>query len=169
MTNSSYKENNILATNFNQNNWAHQHDKDWVTDLFLMHKKYGFHEWMQEKVAAGEWETLKEYLRFRVNFLEEELNEIKAAIENNDAEEVVDGLIDLAVVDIGTLDVFGIDSRTAWDRVNNANMAKERGMKETRKNDYGAPDLVKPSGWVAPNHEGLHGIIGEIFANVKGS
>jgi hypothetical protein len=42
-------------------------------------------------------------------------------------------------------------------------------MKETRKNDYGAPDLVKPSGWVAPNHEGLHGIIGEIFANVKGS
>lgn len=156
-----------MTITFNQNSEEGQRYEDWVTDINDMHAKYGFHEWMAEKVEAKDWATLKQFLKFRVAFLREELDEITTAIENDDAEEVIDGLIDLAVVDIGTLDIFGIDSRQAWDRVHVANMSKERGMKETRKNDFGAPDLIKPEGWTAPSHEGLHGIIGEMFANGK--
>lgn len=135
--------------------------KDMVSDIHEMHDKYDFHQWMKDK--KEDRETLIKYLKFRFDFLQEEIDEGKLAIDGKDAEEVVDALIDLIVVAIGTLDIFDIDTRKAWDAVHAANMAKERGMKETRKNEYGAPDLVKPEGWTAPSHEGNHGIIGEIF------
>jgi len=69
-----------------------------------------------------------------------------------DADEIVDGLIDLCVVAIGTLDAFGVDAHTAWDRVHKANMSKEVGVKESRPNPLGLPDLIKPEGWEAPTH-----------------
>jgi hypothetical protein len=58
---------------------------------------------------------------------------------------------------IGTLDAFGIDSEKAWDEVLKANMKKEVGVKETRPNPLGLPDLIKPEGWTAPSHEDNHG------------
>ena len=138
--------------------------KDMVSDLHEMHEKYSFHEWMNLKRNDLDKETLIKYLKFRFDFLQEEINEGRAAIDDKNAEEVVDALIDLVVVAIGTLDLFDIDTRKAWDEVHSANMTKERGMKETRKNEYGAPDLIKPEGWTAPSHEGNHGIVGEIFS-----
>jgi predicted HAD superfamily Cof-like phosphohydrolase len=88
----------------------------------------------------------------------EEMNEtIDAAIFDRNPEEVVDGLIDLCVFAIGTLDVFGIDAYVAWDEVLDANMIKEPGVKPGRPNPFGLPDLLKPSGWVPPNHRGNHG------------
>ena len=131
---------------------------NWVNDMNKMHQKYGTHQAI-EKLNK---EQLKQFLEFRVKFLEEELNETKkaAALNSNksaDAEEVVDGLIDLCVVAIGTLDLFGIDSHWAWNEVLSANMSKEVGIKETRPNPLGLPDLVKPEGWIAPSHKGNHG------------
>ena len=79
-----------------------------------------------------------------------------------DNEEIVDGLIDLCVVAIGTLDAFDIDANKAWDAVLKANMKKEVGKKETRPNPLGLPDLVKPEGWEAPSHEGNHGKLNDI-------
>ena len=79
-----------------------------------------------------------------------------------DNEEIVDGLIDLCVVAIGTLDAFDIDANKAWDAVLKANMKKEVGRKETRPNPLGLPDLVKPEGWEAPSHEGNHGKLNDI-------
>lgn len=88
---------------------------------------------------------------------QEELSETLAAYNNGDAEEVVDGLIDLCVFAIGTLDVFGVDAWDAWNRVHSANMAKEPGVKPGRPNPFGLPDLLKPGGWKAPTHEDNHG------------
>ena len=79
-----------------------------------------------------------------------------------DAEEVVDGLIDLCVVAIGTLDAFGVDPYKAWDEVLKANMQKEVGVKSTRPNPLGVPDLVKPEDWKAPSHEGNHGKLNDL-------
>ena len=79
----------------------------------------------------------------------------------HDPEEIVDGLIDLCVVAIGTLDAYGVDPYDAWDEVLDANMAKEPGVKEGRPNPLGLPDLLKPEGWTAPSHEGNHGILPE--------
>ncbi len=44
-------------------------------------------------------------------------------------------------------------------------MAKERGIKPGRPNPLGLPDLMKPEGWVAPSHEGNHGIMDRIDFN----
>lgn len=124
---------------------------DWVGDIHCMHKKYGFHKAMRDM----DEETRRKYLEFRADFLQEELDELRANINN--PEEVVDALIDLIVVATGTLDLFDINAQRAWQEVHRANMSKAVGMKETRQNDFGAPDLVKPEGWVAPSHHGNHG------------
>ncbi len=143
--------------------------KDWAKDINDMHDKYGFHDWVKENVVGQDPEKVRkildELLWFRLRFLDEELNETKEAAANKDAEEVVDGLIDLIVVAIGTLDIFGVDSYDAWNRVHEANMSKERGIKENRPNPLGLPDLMKPEGWEAPTHEDNHGFLKLTFLN----
>ena len=91
--------------------------------------------------------------------VQEEVDETRTAMVTGDPEEVVDGLIDLCVFAIGTLDVFGVNANEAWDKVYNANMAKQPGVKEGRPNPFGLPDLLKPDDWQAPSHEGNHGDI----------
>ena len=130
--------------------------KNWTRDIAQMHEKYG----VNEKVKDFDSEKLKEFARFRVNFLEEEFNELKTA---RSAEDVVDALIDLCVVAIGTLDSFGVDTAKAWNQVHNANMKKEVGIKESRPNPLGLPDLVKPKGWRAPSHKNNIGLFGKLF------
>ena len=126
---------------------------DWVYDIAEMHRKYGVNKWVKNTVDEKKrYDMLEEFLEFRMKFLDEELEETKAAIENGDAPEVVDGLIDLCVIAIGTLDAFDVDARAAWNRVHKANMAKEVGVKESRPNKLGLPDLIKPEGWESPEH-----------------
>lgn len=132
---------------------------DWVKDIANMHKHYNVHPAM-EKMDS---EKLKTFLQFRINFLQEELDEMKTA---KSAEDVVDALIDLCVVAIGTLDCFKVDSYKAWDEVLVANMNKEVGIKPERPNPLGLPDLIKPAGWVAPSHQGNHGMLTKAFNNV---
>jgi len=127
---------------------------NWVEDIAVMHKKYGVHEWVKNNP-----EKLEQLLHFRVAFLKEEFDETFKATGEKDAEEIVDGLIDLCVVAIGTLDVMGIDANEAWHNVHKANMAKNVGVKESRPNPLGLPDLVKPEGWKAPDHTGNHGLL----------
>lgn len=128
---------------------------NWVNDISLMHAHYG----VNEKVKAFDKEKLKQFLEFRMAFLDEELMETEKAVSENDAEEIVDGLIDLCVVAIGTLDALGVNSYDAWNRVLAANMAKEVGVKASRPNPLGLPDLIKPEGWEAPSHAGNHGLL----------
>ena len=100
---------------------------------------------------------------FRISMMQEELDETKAAVKNKDPEEIVDGIIDLCVFAIGTLEVFGVDANKAWDKVYHANMSKEVGSKKGRPNPLGLPDLVKPEGWKGPTHKGNHGNITDSF------
>ena len=132
-----------------------QMSKDWVKDINEMQSKYKTHDWIEN----ADINKLKAFLRFRIDFLEEELTETRNAQKVIDSEEIVDGLVDLCVVAIGTLDAFGVDPYKAWDSVLEANMAKEPGVKEARPNPLGLPDLMKPEGWTAPSHEGNHGIL----------
>jgi len=127
--------------------------KKWHEDINEMHAKYGVHEWVESEKTNGDWSRLNKFLDFRLKFLQEELDETRAAaIMDKNPQEIVDGLIDLCVVAIGTLDAFGVDAQKAWDEVHTANMAKERGIKESRPNPLGLPDLIKPEGWKGPDH-----------------
>ena len=133
---------------------------DWVNDIEVMQDKFETLEWVL--VNRQNKDKLKAFLKFRIDFLQEELDETKKAYETMDGEEIVDGLIDLCVVAIGTLDAFGVDAYKAWDEVLKANMSKNVGVKEGRPNPLGLPDLMKPEGWKAPSHEGNHGIFDDL-------
>jgi len=135
---------------------------EWFPDMTNMHDKYGVHDWIQKN--KDNKEMMQKFLEFRVNFLQEELDETRAAaIIDRDPEEIVDGLIDLCVIAIGTLDAFGVDANKAWNEVLRANLSKEVGVKETRPNPLGLPDLVKPEGWEAPSHKDNHGLLSDTF------
>jgi len=134
---------------------------DWVNDINRMQNKYGVREWINHASPF----QLKKYLEFRLDFIKEEYDETKEALITEDAEEVVDGLIDLCVVAIGTLDAMGVNVHKAWDSVLDANMAKEVGVKESRPNPLGLPDLIKPAGWVAPSHAANHGILSSAWSD----
>lgn len=133
-------------------------DAPWWLDNYHMHDKYGFHE----AIGQMDAEKLRKMLVFRLDFLQEELDEAKNA---KSAEDIVDALIDLCVVAIGTMDCYDVDAQEAWNRVHAANMSKERGVNFSRPNPLGLPDLVKPEGWTAPNHEGNYGIMDRINFN----
>ena len=137
---------------------------DIVNDIESMHSKFGVNNRVAE-IAIGEnnREILLDYLKFRLDMCQEELTETFDAFNAKDAEEVVDGLIDLIVFAVGTLDVLNVNVKKAWINVMNANLAKNPGIKPERPNKYGFPDLIKPTGWVAPSHKGNHGILTQIF------
>jgi len=135
---------------------------NWFKDMQDMHKKYGVDKWMNEE-KKSDWSRLSKYMDFRIKMMQEELDETRVAFQNKNEEEVVDGIIDLCVFAIGTLEVFGVDANKAWDQVLKANMSKEVGIKEGRPNPLGLPDLVKPEGWEGPTHKGNHGNITDSF------
>lgn len=146
---------------------------NWAKDIYDMHDKFKVHEWFRKNV--DDKELMNKYLTFRLNMCLEELLETASASgmrlmqkddgnftfvktsEDTDPEEVVDGLIDLCVFVIGTLDVFGVDANKAWDEVYKSNIVKTPGVKATRPNQWGLPDLIKPDGWQPPSHAGNHG------------
>ena len=128
---------------------------DWANDIYMMHNKFGVKEWFEQN--KDNKDLMRTYLKFRLNMVREELDETCDAFESKDSEEIVDGLIDLCVFAIGTLDVFGVDANKAWNKIYEANMAKEPGVKPGRPNPFGLPDLIKPEGWQSPNHEDNHG------------
>lgn len=121
-------------------------------DINMMHHKFGVHEWVNDRIMRCKGDELNKFLQFRLEFLQEELNETQLAYENEDAAEVVDGLIDLIVIAVGTLDILDVDPDKAWDEVHKANMAKEPGVKPSRPNPLGLPDMIKPEGWTGPDH-----------------
>lgn len=158
---------------------------EWVFDISEMHTKFGVNDVIRKLPA----DKLAVFLQFRLDFLQEELNEAKAAavklselaalgkfdrVEDNEryaaekeavitaADDVVDAMIDLCVVAIGTLDAFDVDADEAWTRVFEANMQKEPGIKASRPNPLGLPDLIKPTGWVSPQHRDNTGFITRI-------
>lgn len=129
---------------------------DWSKDILHMHQHYKINEIVDEMDEV----KLRKFLEFRIRFLQEELDEMKNA---NNAEDVVDALIDICVVAIGTLDSFNIDSYKAWNTVFKANMNKKVGVKKERPNPLGLPDLIKPENWKPPSHENNHGTLSKIF------
>ena len=128
---------------------------DWANDIYMMHNKYGVREWFEQN--KDDKELMRKYLMFRMLMINEELHETLQAVNSGNSEEIVDGLIDLCVFAIGTLDVFGVDANKAWDEIYRANMDKKAGVKPGRPNPFDLPDLLKPGGWQGPNHEDNHG------------
>ena len=140
---------------------------DWVANIAEMHNKHA----VNSIVRALDPKRLRDYLQFRIDFLQEELDEMIEATWDSDykrpdnrAEDVVDALIDLCVVAIGTLNAFDVDAHEAWSRVHEKNMQKESGVNESRPNEFGFPDMIKPKDWTAPTHADNVGLLSRIFS-----
>ena len=133
--------------------------------MHAMHAKFG----VPEALAKLDDDKLRTFLKFRIDFLQEELNELKATMEEDyknpgsRADDAVDALIDLSVIAIGTLDLFQVDAYEAWARVLEKNLEKEVGRKPNRPNPLGLPDLIKKPGWQAPCHADNVGLLSRVF------
>ena len=88
------------------------------------------------------------------------LSELKLMSANNvkvvdiDMLEVVDALVDIEVINIGTSLTYGINIDAGFNIVHQSNMAKvnpQTGRMD--KNEFGK--IIKPAGWVAPDLSGL--------------
>ena len=109
---------------------------DMVHDMYMMHNKFGVHEWFENN--KHDKDLMRKFLAFRLMMQYEELGEtMSAALVQGNSEEVVDGLIDTIVFALGTLDIMGVDTKAAWDQVYEANMAKQPGVKPGRPNKFG--------------------------------
>ena len=60
----------------------------------------------------------------RINLIEEELNEFKAAISKKDLKEAADALTDILYVTYGAGHAFGINLDNCFEEVQNSNMSK---------------------------------------------
>jgi len=136
-------------------------EEDVSTDMHMMHQYYGVNDAVENLSARD----LASFIKFRYDFLQEEVDEGKAALVERNSEEIVDSLIDIIVVAVGTLDLLQVDFQKAWFEVLQANMNKRVGVKESRPNPLSLPDLVKMPDWTAPNHAGNHGLIEKAFAD----
>ena len=85
----------------------------------------------------------------RVSLIEEELSELKEAIENKDIKEVADALTDILYVTYGAGHAFGIDLDKCFDEVQRSNMSKLDENGKPIFNEYGkvlkGPNYFKPN------------------------
>ena len=84
-----------------------------------------------------------------VNLIQEEHDELKAAIEAKDPVETLDALVDILVVTIGAIHSAGFNAEGAWKEVMSTNFAKvDRRTGRVRKREDGK--VLKPLGWEPP-------------------
>ncbi len=87
----------------------------------------------------------------RIDFISEELLELEDAVKAGDDLEQIDALIDIAYVAMGTAALSGFNWERHWNEVHAANMRKVAGSNDKRPDlPY---DLVKPEGWMVPDHD----------------
>lgn len=92
-------------------------------------------------------------MEFRMQFLQEELDELDVAFEKRDLEKVIDALIDLEYVLKGTILMMGLAEKwpELWAEVHRANMTKVRAAHAGESKRKNALDVIKPPGWQPPN------------------
>lgn len=122
---------------------------DIIQDIDDFHKKFGF-----TKRELGSKPDIA-LLHFRLKFLAEELHEMKVDAGKDDLEGVLDAIVDLMYVAIGTGWLLNLDVASAWKLVHEANMAKVRAERAEDSKRGSLFDVIKPKGWKKPNIDSL--------------
>ena len=86
--------------------------------------------------------------KLRIDLIQEELNELKDAMNNKDLLEVADALTDILYVTYGAGHAFGIDLDKCFNEVQNSNMSKLDSNGKPIYNESGkvmkGPNYFKP-------------------------
>ncbi len=108
-----------------------------------------FHKAFKSPVLKTPTIPNKERAQLRISLLQEELNELQEAIDNNDIVECGDALTDLLVVLEGTFAEFGMQKikRKMFDEVMDSNMSKlDRFGSPIINGENGVLDTTRPLG-----------------------
>lgn len=97
-------------------------DRPYVKSNF--EKVREFHETYGQEVKSKPEFPCETVRQLRVDLIHEELEELKAAIANNDIVEVADALTDILYVVYGAGHAFGIDLDACFREVHRSNMSK---------------------------------------------
>jgi predicted HAD superfamily Cof-like phosphohydrolase len=114
-------------------------------DVINFHKKYGIQYDGPKRLLP------KDLADFRDARLQEEIDELRWAIGEDDAEKMLDAIVDTIYIALGTCHLHGWDFDEAWRRVHAANMKKELAHKDNPGKYAHSADIVKPPGWKAPD------------------
>ena len=112
-----------------------------VTDIEEFHDKFGIAYYGPPRALP------EDLIEFRTTFMDEELDEYIQAAAKGDKAKMLDSLVDLVYVAVGTAHLHGFNFTEAWARIHAANMKKEKGPSE-RSALY---DVIKPEGWEPPD------------------
>ena len=88
-------------------------------------------------------------VQLRIDLIQEELNELKEAINKNDIVEVADALTDILYVTYGAGHSFGVDLDSCFDEVQRSNMSKLGEDGKPIYNEHGK--VMKGPNYFAPN------------------
>tara|TARA_R110000803_G_scaffold30536_4_gene68769 strand:- start:1138 stop:1545 length:408 start_codon:yes stop_codon:yes gene_type:complete len=132
-----------------------------INDIKEMHNKFQVTEFINNN--SDNKLLLQKFLKFRLDFIKEELDETFDAYFNRDDVEVLDGLIDILVVTLGTLDVFKCDTPKAWENIHKSNMSKTPGVNLTRPNNFSLPDMAKGKDFKKPDIKNYTGLLKQIL------
>ncbi len=119
-----------------------------IGNVHEFHEKFGLPLGTEDQLTGD-----KHAQEFRVKFLQEELDELKEALDAGDRTKAFDALLDLAYVAYGTALFMGVDSAqwaAGMRAVHNCNMAKVRVAKAEDSKRGSAFDVKKPEGWIGP-------------------
>ena len=87
--------------------------------------------------------------KLRIDLINEELDELKEAMDNKDLLEVADALTDILYVTYGAGHAFGINLDKCFDEVQNSNMSKLGKNGKPIYNEFGkvmkGPNYFKPN------------------------
>jgi predicted HAD superfamily Cof-like phosphohydrolase len=114
-----------------------------------------------DKFSFRDGDVTEEVVDYRMSLLTEELQETQGAHLTGNVEELIDGHIDVIIVAMGNLAIFGVDGKKAFDEVMRANMSKVLGKR--RPTDPDGKSIMKPDGWVGPDHSDNHGALNEVY------
>ena len=90
-----------------------------------------------------------EIVQLRIDLIQEELNELKEAINDKDIVEVADALTDILYVTYGAGHSFGVDLDNCFDEVQRSNMSKLGEDGKPIYNEHGK--VMKGPNYFAPN------------------
>jgi len=110
-------------------------------------------EWLKMmgwRVPTEPGHGTKARLRDRLRLLQEEVNELKRAVEEQDLVGQADGVVDVTWVALSIAVLLGLPWYETWNEVARSNWAKDPGA--TARS---ARDAVKPSGWKKPDLAGV--------------
>lgn len=117
-----------------------------MPDLFKDQKKF-----MTVCGQTTDVNNIEQYQMY-VRLIDEEVSELRSAMDADDRLEQLDALIDILVVTVGALHSLNVDGEGAWKEVFRSNMAKVDPISgRVIKRDDGK--VLKPANWEPPRLE----------------